>query len=146
MFFKFKKKNDNTAVVETSNEKSGGAILQVLKGSIFAVFITVVSILLFALIIKLTNLPTAVIKPVNQVIKIVSVLIGTIFAFRKDKTQGLFKGILIGLVYTLLSFLVFSALDGSFNIKWSILNDLLFSGIAGAISGIIAVNIGKKNR
>ena len=58
-------------------------------------------------------------------------------AVRKNREGAFFKGILIGLIYIVVSFLVFSALDKSFNLSWSILNDLLFGGIAGAISGVL---------
>ncbi len=109
----------------------------ILKGVLFSVFVSLVLILFFALIIKWTNLSDKFIKPINQVIKIVSIFLGVLVAVRKNRESALFKGLTIGLIYIVVSFLVFSALDKSFNLSWSILNDLLFGGIAGAISGVL---------
>ncbi len=109
----------------------------IIKGVLFSVFISLILILIFALVIKLTNLSDGFIKPINQVIKILSIFLGVLLAVRKNREGAFFKGILIGLIYIVVSFLVFSALDKSFNLSWSILNDLLFGGIAGAISGVL---------
>ncbi len=118
----------------TSSKKFDSSIF---KGVLFSVLVSLVLILIFALIIKLSNLPESFIKPINQVIKVLSIFIGVFVAVRKNREAALFKGMFIGLIYIVVSFLVFSALDKSFNLSWSILNDLLFGGIAGAISGVL---------
>jgi len=110
---------------------------KIIKGILFSVFISLALILIFALIIKFTNLSDKAIKPINQIIKVLSIFFGVFIAVRKNREGAFFKGIIIGLVYIVLSFLVFSALDRSFNLSWSILNDLLFGGVAGAISGVL---------
>ena len=122
------------------------AFLQVLKGAVIAVIISLILVLLFALIIKLTDISDSVITPVNQIIKIVSIFIGVYFELKNSYYSGMFKGIMVGLIYTLLSFLVFSALDGTFMLDTSFVNDLLFGGITGAISGIILVNLKRNYR
>ena len=59
--------------------------------------------------------------------------------------MGFISGLVIGFFYTILAFITFSILDGNFVFSKTLLNDLLFGGIIGAICGIIAVNfIGKK--
>lgn len=129
---------------EMTNQKKSGLFLGVIKGAIIAVFISLVLVLLFAVVVKFTNISSSAIKPINQVIKGVSILIGVIFGVAKNKTGGLVKGIIVGVIYTILSFAVFSILDGSFSINFSFVTDLIFSAITGAIAGVIAVNIGKK--
>ena len=118
--------------------------LTVLKGSLVALSISLIGILIFAFILRFIPVSDALIMPVNQVIKGVSVLIGTIIALKKTKEMGLVSGLLIGLFYTIISFLTFSILDGNFTISITTLNDLLFGGIIGGICGIIAVNLKKK--
>ncbi|MCK9574853.1 MAG: TIGR04086 family membrane protein [Clostridia bacterium] len=122
------------------------AFVQVLKGAVIGVIISLILVLLFALIIKLTDISDSVITPINQIIKILSIFIGVYFALKNSYYSGMFKGILVGLFYTVLSFLVFSALDGTFVLDTSFVNDLLFGGITGAISGIILVNLKRNYR
>lgn len=118
--------------------------LSVLKGSLIALSISLVGILIFAFFIKYVAVPTEAIKPINQVIKGISLLIGTFIALKKVHQMGLINGLLIGLSYTILAFLTFSILDGNFEMNKTFINDLLFGGIIGAICGIISVNFRRK--
>ena len=115
----------------------------VLRGSLFAVAVSLVAILLFAVIIKITSISDNLIDPVNQAIKGISILMGCFNAFKSSSTNGLIKGILIGIVYVVMSFLIFSILNGQFSFGKNIINDLLFGGIIGAICGVIAINFKK---
>ena len=81
--------------------------------------------------------------PVNQVIKGVSVFLGVFLGLKKSKELGLVCGLLIGFIYTIAAFLVFSILSGSFNFDITLLTDIVFGAIIGAICGIICVNIKK---
>ena len=63
---------------------------------------------------------------------------------KKAKEMGLVSGFLIGSIYTLLAFLVFFILNGGMTFDISLLNDTIFGGIAGGISGVVAVNFKKK--
>jgi putative membrane protein (TIGR04086 family) len=80
--------------------------------------------------------------PINQVIKGVSILFGTILAL-KGSTKGFLKGLVIGVLYAILSYIVFSVLSSTLSIGITNFTDLAFSAILGAISGLIAVNMGK---
>ncbi len=127
-----------------SEQDSPKAWLTVLKGSLVALSISLVSILIFAFFIKYVAVPTNAIKPINQVIKGLSLLIGTFVALKKVDKMGLINGLLIGLAYTVLAFVVFSILDGHFEFTKSLVNDLLFGGLIGGICGVIAVNFRRK--
>lgn len=118
--------------------------LNILKGSLVALSVSLVGILIFAFFIKYVAVPTEAIKPVNQVIKGISLLVGTFVALRKVNQMGLINGLLIGLCYTVIAFLVFSILDGNFEFNKTLVNDLLFGGIIGGICGVIAVNLKRK--
>lgn len=120
-------------------------LVTILKGSLISIAISLVAILFFAFVIKLFGLSDGWIKPVNQIIKAVSILAGVFVSLKKDSTKGLIKGLLVGLVYTLVAFVVFSVLNGSICVDKTLLTDVLFGGIMGAICGIIVVNTsGKK--
>lgn len=126
-----------------NNDKT--LIMSTLKGTFISIAISLVGILFFAFVIKLFGLSDGWIKPVNQIIKAISIMAGVFVALKKDKNKGLPKGLIIGLAYTLLAFVVFSILNGSINFDKSLLTDVLFGGITGAICGVIAVNSKSKH-
>ena len=64
-------------------------------------------------------------------------------ALRISKEKGFLKGLLLGITYYLLSYLVFSFLQGSFALHLSNLYDFLLTSIMSGIIGMIVVNIGK---
>ena len=77
-------------------------VFSVAKGALVAVCVSLVLVLLFAFLLKFTNIPESTIKPVNQVIKGLSILIGVFVGLRKSKELGLVSGLLIGLSTQLL--------------------------------------------
>ena len=117
--------------------------LQILKGAFFAVSISLVCILIFALIIKFTNINEKWILPINQIIKVVSIFFGVKHSFGANRENGFLKGLVIGIIYTILAYLIFSILARQFSFTLNSLTDMLFGGLIGGISGIIAVNLKK---
>ena len=113
-----------------------------LKSTIFSLIITLVSVLVLGIVVKFVVIPPNVLLPINQVIKVISVLIGCVIGV-KDKKNGAFKGGICGLVYTLISVFIFLILGLSLKESFSFV-DVLLGMVIGAISGIIAVNTGKK--
>lgn len=131
---------------KTNKLKNNTVIISTLKGSLIATLCSLIGILFFAFIIKMFGISDNFLKPINQVIKAISILFGVFFSLKKCKQNGLLTGLFIGLAYTILAFVVFSALNGSFSFEKTLLNDILFGGITGAICGVISVNIGKKEK
>ena len=119
-------------------------VVDVLKAVLFATLISLGLVLIFAIIIRFASVENKVIMPVNIAIKIVSVFVGVLIGF-KQAQHGLLKGAITGLAYMLLTFLIFSALNGFKDVKFSWI-DLITLPLAGAISGIITVNIKGRKR
>ena len=69
-----------------------------------------------------------------------------LLGLKKQKEMGLVSGLLIGLIYTIAAFLVFSALNRSFVFDRTLLNDVVFGSIIGGICGIICVNLKKSTK
>ena len=113
----------------------------ILKGVLCSVIITLLSVLIFAFIVKFTLLGNGVIRAVNQFIKIISILLGSAFFIRGDK--GLIKGAILGLLTTIIIYLLFSLFSGGLLLNGSMFIDLIFTTIIGGISGILAVNMKK---
>ena len=129
---------------ELNNTEKSSFILSVLKGSLMALSVCLIAILIFAFILRFCAISDNLIKPINQVIKILSILIGTFYGLKKSKDMGLISGLMIGLFFTIIAFVAFSLLDGHFEFGISLLNDCLFGSIIGGICGIIAVNVKRK--
>lgn len=123
--------------------KKDSLFLSILKGAILSVAITLVLILSFALLIKFFNISDSFIFPVNQVIKVISLFFGMLAVTKGNKENGLLKGFLLGLIYFILSFTVFSILQQSFMIRINNIYDLLLTSLMGGIVGLISVHIGK---
>lgn len=135
-------KTKNKEVSADGDKKS--FFLTALKGSLYALSVCLIGILIFAFVLRFVAVGDNLIRPINQVIKTISILIGTFVALNKSKDMGLISGIIIGLMFTIISFLAFSILDGNFDFGITLLNDCLFGSIVGGICGIIAVNLTKK--
>lgn len=125
-----------------TNQGGGKAITEVIKAIIIAVIISLLAILLMAFLIKIFNIPTAYISIINQVIKGVSILVACLISF-KTRSNGWLKGIITGILYILIAYVIFSLLDGNFKMGLSLLNDSALGAVSGMVSGIIAVLIRK---
>ena len=112
-----------------------------LKGVVVALIFSMISVLIFALVIELFSLPLSVIKPVNCILKILAVVIGTLFAVKDNK--GLVKGVIMGLAISFSAFLLFGTIGGEIEFSLSFLWELLLGMVIGAISGIASVAIKK---
>lgn len=120
------------------------SLVCIAKGVGVGLCVALVGILIFAFILRFTSISDKIISPVNQVIKGLSIFFGVFIALRHHKEMGLLNGLLIGFLFTIVAFLVFSILDGAFCFDRTLLNDIIFGSIIGAICGIICVNL-KKN-
>ena len=117
----------------------GNGFFSVLKSVGTALLISLLASMLFAVVLRASSGGEKIIYPVNQIVKVVSVLVGTLLFVRGEK--GWLKGGGVGLLFTALSYLAFAALGGDFSLTWLIFVELFFALMAGGIGGIIAVNL-----
>ena len=117
-------------------------VFEIVRALIAALIVTLALILLAAFVIKTCNVPTGAIPIINSVIKGVSVLVATL-VFLRLPNSGYVRGLIVGILYIALSFVVFSLFNGEFKLGINLLNDFAFGAVAGLIGGIIAVNIRK---
>lgn len=131
-------------MTEMVKKEKGSFVKSLIKGSLFALSISLIGICVFAFILRFIDISTDVIQPINQVIKFSSIILGVFIGLKNTKEMGLITGFLVGVLYTILAFLVFSLLNGCIALEPSFVNDIIFGGIAGAIAGVVAVNFKKK--
>lgn len=115
---------------------------EIFKGVIFSLIISVLTVIVFAIIVKFANLSSKTVEIVNIALKIISILTGTLLAVGSGR-QGLFKGGIIGLLFVLVSYLVFSLINGSFSVNPLTAFDVIFCLVAGLLSGVFTVNVRK---
>ena len=119
----------------------GNGLFQIIKGVATALAISLAWALTFALILRFVPLGDRAIYPINQTVKVVAVGISTLLFVRGEK--GFLKGIGIGLLFSALSYLTFSAIGGDFSLSWLIVAELALSAFAGVVCGAMAVNLKK---
>ena len=118
-------------------------ILDIVKTVVIAVLISMVSVLVFALIVKSTDIGEDAIGYVNLGIKILSVVVGCLIGFKRGSGSGWLKGLLSGLLYVLISFFVFSLISGAFSLSDLSWVDVVTGAAVGLISGVLTVNLKK---
>lgn len=119
----------------------GNSWFSVIKGVLTSVAFSFLATVLFAGILRSFTLPDKIIYPVNQVIKLVSIALGTLVYVKGEK--GWLKGGGIGLAFTAFTYLLFSAVGGDFSLSWMIFVELFLAVSVGALCGMISVNVKK---
>ena len=120
------------------------AIINILKASLIGVVISIILVLLFAFVLKFVDLNSGAISLVDQIIKVISVFIAVVMLNKANDEGLLLKGILTGAVYSIITFIVFSILNGGFNLGIGVLTDIAFSALVGGASAILLNLIKKK--
>lgn len=126
-------------------KKNSSFILNLLKSAFVGVLVSVVLVLVFAFLLKFIDLNDAIISVVDEIIKIVSIFVSVMYLIKRSPYKILYKSALVGAVYILLTFIVFSALRGHYSFGVSTIVDILLGALTGAIFAII-LNIFKKDK
>ncbi len=117
----------------------GDFLLPIVKAILFAVCLTLACVLVFALVVKLTDFSSVGVKIVNQFIKSVSIITACILCVKEG--IGYLKGAVIGLLYCIIISLIFSLIGtGNFILKPL---EIILSTVVGIIGGILAINLKK---
>lgn len=109
----------------------------VTRGILHSVIVSLILVFTFALIILVAGLPSSFIKPGAQIIKVLGIFWGVTVTLRHIENRGWLFGGLVGFVYTLLMFLIFSIIDSNFGITTGLLADILFACVIGVFSAMI---------
>lgn len=109
------------------------------KSVLVAVVLSLAMVLIFAAIALWSGLDEAAIVPVNIAIRIVSVAIACWMCMRSPH-YGWIKGIATGLIFTLVTYLVYSAIASDFRNNPMTVYDIAASVIAGILASVTAVN------
>jgi putative membrane protein (TIGR04086 family) len=116
------------------------AVFDVVKCVIFSLLFSMVLVLILALISKAAALSDKSVVYINQAIKVVSLLAG-VFLGLKSRRGGLVLGAIVGLLYTVFSFLIFALISRELSFENITVFDFLIGIVAGILSGWLTVNV-----
>lgn len=116
-------------------------MIRVIKGSGFAIVISLILLLIYAGLLTSTNISETTMVPVVITISGISILIGSSISSLKIKKQGMLNGALVGLIYMILIYLLSSILLTSFSLNMESIIMMAVGILAGMIGGIIGVNL-----
>lgn len=123
------------AKTNAGGRRSAG--VSVIRGILIAAATSVVLVLLFACAVLLFDLGAEVITPVNQVLKVASVLAGTLVA-AQGGIRGWCAGLIAGGGYMALGIALYCAFEGTLLPISVIAGDLALGLISGFLSGLLA--------
>ena len=113
-----------------------GGVFSIIKACLLGIIVTLVGVVLLAVVLKFTDLSSDVINYVNSAIKILAIFIMVMYI--KNREDGLLvKSIFGGVLYALLSFVIFSILNGSFAFNLGVVYDVLFAVIVSIIASVV---------
>ena len=119
-------------------------IIATVKASLVGVVTSILLVLLFAFILKFVDLNSGAITTIDQIIKIISILLAVLVLGKSSSDKLLLKGLIVGAIYSVITFIVFSILNGGVNLSIAIFTDIAFSALVGGVSAILVNLIRKK--
>lgn len=114
-------------------------LLQILKGVLISVGVTILGIAIIALLVKDADAGNSLISGLSIGVKIVSIILGTVLAGIKIKKKGALTGIFIALPYWIICF-VLSSITAPPVFTLATVIDLVLTVLTGVFSGILTVN------
>ncbi len=133
-------------IARNSTNEKNSKIYNIFRGSLVAILITIISLLIFSILLTHTNISEKSIVPVITIITAVSILTGSILSVSKIENRGLFNGALVGLIYILAIYILSSIINKNFAINLNSLILISSAVISGMMGGIIGVNMNNKKR
>ncbi len=116
-------------------------VLRALKGVIAASLITIVGMLFLTGWVVLRGLSENGIMIVNQLIKVVSVLAGVYISVGRGGEKGLLTGALVGILYILVGYGFYSAIDGGSASAQVMAIEEAAGAVIGACTGVLLANM-----
>ena len=113
----------------------------IIKGMLISIVITFVSLVVLSAILTYTDVSENISNSAIIVINGISILIGSSIAIRKQKSKGLLKGGLLGLLYIAIIYLISSLISLDFSLDLNSILMIVFSIVAGIVGGVIGVNL-----
>lgn len=116
-------------------------IIKISTGIAISVILTLILLFVFSIILAYTNTSEEVMVPVIIGITGISILSGSSIATSKIKKKGIVNGMIIGGIYIFILYIISSILSAQFSLNTYSIIMMVIGIIAGAIGGIVGVNL-----
>lgn len=120
--------------------ENGNNIKKVIKGSAFSIIITLIGLLVYSIILSYTSVSESTIPTIVIIITAISILIGSTISTSNIKKNGIINGMLVGIIYIAIIYLLSSIVTGNFLLNSTSIIMIIASVLTGALGGIIGVN------
>lgn len=110
-----------------------------IKCALIGVVATLLGTFAFAFVLKFTNLSSSLINTINNFIKAISLFIAITCATKREGKM-IVKALIIGMLYSLFTFVLFAILNGKAQFDLGVIYDLVFAVVTSLILAVI-VNI-----
>lgn len=124
-----------------SNKNSN--FINVARGSIIAITITLVCLVIFSVILANTEVAESTINPVIILVTAVSIFVGSIMSVSRISKRGIINGGIVGMIYFLAIYILSGIVNSNFSINISGIILIICGILAGMLGGIVGVNIKK---
>lgn len=125
---------------EIPQEGTKGNLIRIIKGSGIAIAITLILLLIYSCLLTYTSINENTIPAVIIITTAISILVGSLISSSNIKKNGLTNGVLVGLIYILVIYLLSSIISGNFGFSVYSIIMIVASILMGAVGGIIGVN------
>lgn len=120
--------------------ENGDNIKKIIKGSVFSIVITLIGLLVYSIILSYTSISEITMPATIIIITAISILIGSTISTANIKKNGIVNGVLVGLIYIAIIYLISSIVTGNFLLNTNSIIMVIASVLTGAMGGIIGVN------
>lgn len=123
------------------NIENKGIVKIFVLNTIIEFVLTIIMLFILSLLLSMTDLEEKVIEPAIIGITTFAILIGSFNISRKVKNKGFFIGIIQGIIYMLVLYLLSSFVSMDFSLGLRSLTMIGLGIFGGAIGGIVGVNL-----
>ena len=128
-------------VTENVGNNFTGNLKNIIKGIVLSFFITIAMLFIISILLCYTNMKESLIEPCIIFTSTFSILIGSFSVMKNIKQKGLIYGMLLGIIYMLMIYLISSFINMDFSLGFGSIIMMILGIISGAIGGIIGVNL-----
>lgn len=122
------------------SENNSNSLIRILKGSMIAIAVTIILLIIFAAILTYSNINENTMPTVIIVITAFSILIGSQIATTKIKRNGILNGALLGVIYITFLYILSGLVTKNFSLNNYSIIMIATSILIGGLGGIIGVN------